>query len=107
MNEATDSLILARQAYEAHDWAAAAARFGAIGAERLTADDLAAYADSTWGLGRAENLRVQAAAYEAFLADARPAGAGWAAILLGLFHMGRGDVPPRQARIRLQRTEPQ
>ena len=94
VNETADSLILARQAHAAHDWATAAARFDAVGAERLTADDLAAYADAMWWLGRAEdNLRLEAAAYEAFLADSRPAEAGWAAMLLGVFHMGRGDVP--------------
>ena len=37
--------------------------------------------------------RLEAAACEAFLADSRPAEAAWAAILLGVFHMGRGDVP--------------
>jgi hypothetical protein len=90
VNEAADSLTLAREAHAAHDWAAAAARFGAVGAERLIADDLAAYADALWWLGRAEdNLRLEAAAYEAFLAESRPAEAGWAAILLGVFHMDR------------------
>ena len=94
MNEALDSLIVARQAHAAHDWATAAARFGAVGADRLTADDLASHADALWWLGRAEdNLRVEAAAYEAFLADSRAAEAGWAALLLGIFHMGRGDLP--------------
>ena len=94
VNETADSLILARQAHEAHDWATAAAHFGVVGAERLTADDLAAYADAMWWLGRVEeNLRLEAAACEAFLADSQPAGAAWAAMLLGVFHMGRGDVP--------------
>ncbi len=89
-----DNLIPARRAHGAHDWATAAAHFDAVGVERLTADDLAAYADALWWLGRAEdNLRVEAAAYEAFLADSRPAEAGWAAMLLGVFYMGRGDVP--------------
>ena len=93
MNEAADSLILARTAYDARDWSTAAARFGSVGAARLTADDLAAYADSLWWLGRVENLTTQAAAYEAFLADSRPSDAGWAAILLGILHTGRGDLP--------------
>jgi DNA-binding NarL/FixJ family response regulator len=94
MNEATDSLVLARQAHEAHDWVAAAACFGAVEAAQLRADDLAAYADALWWLGRAEdNLDVESAAFEAFLVDSRPAEAGWVAILLGIFHLGRGDVP--------------
>ncbi|MDQ4114608.1 MAG: helix-turn-helix transcriptional regulator [Actinomycetota bacterium] len=94
MNEAADILILARRAHGEHDWPTAAAHFDAIERERLTADDLAAYADSTWWLGRVEdNLQLEAAACEAFLASSRPAEAAWTAILLGLFHMGRGDVP--------------
>ena len=94
VNETADILILARQAHGAHDWATAAANFDAVGAERLTADDLAAYADALWWLGRVEdNLRLMAAACEAFLADSRPAEAAWMAMLLGILHMGRGDEP--------------
>lgn len=94
MKETADVLVLARQAHGAHDWANAAAHFDAVGAERLTADDLAAYADALWWLGRVEdNLRLMAVAYEAFLADSRPANAAWVATLLGIFHMGRGDQP--------------
>jgi DNA-binding NarL/FixJ family response regulator len=94
VNEKTDILSRARQAHGAHDWATAAAHFDAVGAERLTADDLAAYADALSWLGRVEDhLRLEAAACEAFLADSRPAEAAWAAMLLGLFHMGRGDEP--------------
>ncbi len=94
MNETADILILARQAHRAHDWATAAAHFDAAGAERLNADDLAAYADALWWLGRVEdNLRLMAAACEAFLADSRPAEAAWVATMLGIFHMGRGDEP--------------
>jgi DNA-binding CsgD family transcriptional regulator len=92
--ETADILILARQAHGARDWSTAAANFDAVGTERLTADDLAAFADALWWLGRAEeNLRVEVDAYDAFLADTRPAEAGWAAMRLGVFHMGRGDVP--------------
>ena len=94
MKEMADVLTLARQAHGAHDWATAAAHFDAVGAERLTADDLAAYADALWWLGRVEdNLRLMAVACEAFLADSRPADAAWVATLLGIFHMGRGDRP--------------
>jgi DNA-binding NarL/FixJ family response regulator len=94
VNETADTLVLARQAYRAHGWATAAAHFDAVGAERLTAEDLAAYADAKWWLGDVEdNLRLEAAACEAFLADSQPAEAAWAAMLLGVFHLGRGDVP--------------
>jgi DNA-binding NarL/FixJ family response regulator len=92
--ETAGDLVRARRAHEAHDWATAAACFDALGAERLTADDLIAYADALWWLGRVEdNLRVEAAAHEALLADSRTSEAGWAAILLGIFHLGRGDEP--------------
>ncbi|MFI7672775.1 LuxR C-terminal-related transcriptional regulator [Actinophytocola sp. NPDC049390] len=94
MNEEPDLLSQARQAHGAQDWAAAAAHFDAVGAESLTADDLAAYADAVWWLGRVEDtMRLQAGACEAFLADSRPADAAWAAVLMGLSLLGRGDEP--------------
>jgi DNA-binding NarL/FixJ family response regulator len=88
------SLTQARQAYAARDWSTAAACFDTAATERLTADDLAAYADAVWWLGRIEdNLRLNAAACDAFLADSRPADAAWAAVALGIFHVSRGDEP--------------
>jgi DNA-binding NarL/FixJ family response regulator len=94
VDEHKDSLTLARQAYEAHDWAAAAAHFDAVVTEQLIANDLSAYADAAWWLGRIEDsLRLGAAACDAFLADSRPVEAAWAALLLGVFHMSRGDEP--------------
>ena len=81
MDENTDNLTQARQAYAAQDWPTAAAHFDAVAAERLTADDLAAYADAVWWLGRIEdNLRLGAASYDAFLADSRPAEAALTAM---------------------------
>jgi DNA-binding NarL/FixJ family response regulator len=92
--ESTENLTRARQAYAAHNWVNAAAGFDAVAADRLAADDLAAYADAVWWLGRIEdNLRLAAAAYEAFLADSRPAEAARTATVLGIFHMARGDEP--------------
>ncbi len=94
VDENTDDLARARQAYGAQDWATAAASFDAVVAERLRADDLAAYADAVWWLGRIEdNLRLSAAAYNAFLADSRPADAALTATVLGIFHTARGDEP--------------
>jgi DNA-binding NarL/FixJ family response regulator len=94
VNEKADILSRARQAHGAQDWATAAAHFDAVAAERLTADDLAAYADAVWWLGRVEDtLRLEATAYEAFLADSRPADAAWAAFRIGIFLLGRGDEP--------------
>ena len=71
MDERTDNLDLARQAYAVRDWATAASEFDAVEPRLLGADDLAAYADAVWWLGRVEdNLRLNAAACDAFLADA-------------------------------------
>jgi DNA-binding NarL/FixJ family response regulator len=94
VDEYWDILDQARRAHGAHDWRTAAARFDAVATERLTADDLAAYADAVWWLGRIEdNLRLSAAACDAFLADSRPVEAAWAAIVLGIFYLSRGDEP--------------
>lgn len=94
MDEPTDNLTRARQAHAAQDWATAAGSYDAVPAEQLTAGDLAAHAEAMSWLGRIEDtLRLTAAACEAFEADTQPAEAAWAAMLLGLFHMGRGDKP--------------
>lgn len=94
MDESTDDLARARQAYLAQDWASAAAHFDAAPPDRLGADDLAAYADAVWWLGRIEDtLRLGATAYHAFLADSRPAEAASTATMLGIFHVARGDEP--------------
>jgi len=94
VDDNTDDLTRARQAYAAQDWAVAAARFDGVAAERLTADDQSAYADAVWWLGRIEDtLRLGAAAYQAFLAESRPGDAARTATMLGIFHMARGDEP--------------
>jgi DNA-binding NarL/FixJ family response regulator len=94
VDEHTDNLTQARHAYTAHDWANAASHFDAVGADHLSADDLAAYADAVWWLGRVDdNLRLCAAACGAFEADSRPGDAALAALRLGLFHLARGDEP--------------
>lgn len=87
-----DVLAQARHAVAAGDWPAAAAHFHRLGSEQLTADDLAAHADAMWYLGRIDDvLRLGAAAYDAFIADSRPAEAAKSAMYLGIFHLGRGD----------------
>jgi DNA-binding NarL/FixJ family response regulator len=94
LDEHTHTLSRARQAYAAQDWATAASHFDAVAPGRLTADDLAAYADAVWWLGRIEDsLRLNAAACDAFRADSRPVEAAWSAMVLGIFHLGRGDEP--------------
>src|SRR6266508_258171 len=94
VDEYGDILTRARRAYAAQDWRSAAARFDAVPPERLTADDLAAYADAVWWLGRIkDNLRLGAVACDAFLAESRPAEAARTALMLGISHMARGDEP--------------
>jgi DNA-binding NarL/FixJ family response regulator len=94
VDEQTDNLTKARQACAAQDWAAAASRFDAVEAARLTADDLAAYADAVWWLGRIEdNLRLMAAACDAFLTESQPVEAARSAMLLAISHLARGDEP--------------
>ena len=94
MDDDAESLTQARAAYAARDWARAAARFDAVPTDQLCADDLAVYADAVWWLGRIEdNLRLSAAACDAFLAGSRPVEAAGAALVLGVFHLARGDEP--------------
>src|SRR5919106_4336692 len=94
VDEHTDSLTQARESYAARDWATAASRFDAVPTEHLAADDLADYADAVWWLGRIEdNLRLGAAACDAFLAGSRPVEAAGSALVLGVFHLARGDEP--------------
>jgi DNA-binding NarL/FixJ family response regulator len=92
MDEQCDALEQARRASEARDWPGAAAQFDMLDSEQLTADDLAAYAEAVWWLGRTEDaLRLGAAAYDAFLADSRPVEAAMRAMRLGVLHLARGD----------------
>ena len=94
MDDIEDSLHRARQAYAALDWRGAADSFDEVAEDRLTADDLAAYADAVWWLGRIEDvLRLDAAACDAFVAESRPADAAGVAFRLGVFHLSRGDEP--------------
>lgn len=88
------NLTLGREAYARQDWPVAAASFAAAAPEAMTADDLAAWADCQFWLGHMDDtLRLGAAAYDAFVAASRPTDASLAGILLGIFHMSRGDEP--------------
>ena len=59
----TDNLTLAQQAHAQQDWPTAAAAYASLATDKLWADDLAAYADAVWWLGRTEDrLRLGAAA---------------------------------------------
>ena len=94
MDDHEDSLHRARHAYAVQDWRGAARSFDVVAPHRLTADDLVAYADAVWWLGRVEDaLRLHAAACEALVTESRPADAAGVAFRLGVFHVSRGDEP--------------
>lgn len=89
-----ETLMRAREAYAAQDWTTAAACFASVALEDLAAVDLAAFADTQFWLGHADDtVRLTAASYEAFLAVSRAADAAMAAVLLGILHMSAGDEP--------------
>lgn len=92
MDEHGETLAQARRASVAQDWGSAAAHFDLVHSELLTPDDRAAHAEAVWWLGRTEDaLRLGTAAYDAFLADARPVEAAMRAMKLGVLYLARGD----------------
>jgi hypothetical protein len=94
MAEHGENLARAREAYAQQDWPTAAAAYASLAIDDLSADDIAAYADTQFWLGRTEDrLRLGTAAFDAFLAESRPADAAMAAVLLGILHIARGDEP--------------
>ena len=94
MAEKSESLARAREAYAQQDWPTAAAGYLNLSTDKLSADDLAAYADAVWWMGHTEDrLRIGVMAYDAFLAESRTADAAMAAVLLGILHIARGDEP--------------
>lgn len=94
MDEHGSALRQARDAYAVGDWPTAAARFDIVAEEQLTADDLAAYFEAAWWLGRTEDaMQVASAAYDALVADSRPVEAVKTALWLGAWHLVRGDEP--------------
>lgn len=94
MVEDGDALTQARRAHAAGDWPTSAAFFDSVPDEQLTADDLAAYFEAVWWLGRTDDaLRLAAAAYDALVAASQPDGAIKTALWLGAWHTTRGDEP--------------
>jgi DNA-binding NarL/FixJ family response regulator len=92
VDERGDTLTLAQRAYASRDWPTAVTHFDAVVSEHFTADDLAAYADAVWWVGRVDDkLRLGAAACDAFEAEGRPAEAARTAFSLGVFHLARGE----------------
>ena len=86
-----------RQACQAHairDWPAAVEAFDRVPKDELTADDLMAYCEAVWWVGRTDDaLRIASAAYEALVVDSRPVEAVKTALWLGVWHLSRGDEP--------------
>lgn len=81
MDERGETVTLARRAYSSRDWPTAAKHFDTVDAEHLTANDLAAYAEAAWWVGRVEDkLRLVAAACDAFEAEARPVEAAMVSV---------------------------
>jgi DNA-binding NarL/FixJ family response regulator len=94
VDEHGNALAQARDASAAGDWPTAAARFDAVADGELIADDLLAYFEAVWWVGRSDDaLRVGAAAYDALAADSRPAQAAKIAYWLTLLYASRGDEP--------------
>ncbi|NYD76744.1 helix-turn-helix transcriptional regulator [Arthrobacter cupressi] len=82
----------ARRLYAAREWAAAANAFSAVDPDQLTSDDLAAYADAAWWLGRiGDCIRLNVEACAAFESASRPVDAAAVALRVGIFHLARGD----------------
>jgi hypothetical protein len=92
MDDMTDVLQAARDAYRRQDWSAARNGFKAahlVG--ELSADDLNALSDAAWWLGHAEeSLSAAEQAYRRYLQEERPRAAAMAAmgIALNLFLRG-------------------
>jgi DNA-binding NarL/FixJ family response regulator len=93
----TDQAALLRQAHAAHSehrFAAADAAFSrADRLGELSADDLVAWHDSTWWLGRADRaLELAEVAHQRLVAEGQTTRAAQAAIGLGFLLMLRGDL---------------
>ena len=94
MGEGSDTLSRARAAIARQDWPTAEACFMECDTDSLGGDDLAAYADTEFWLGDVSAVfRLTTAAYDAYLDESRPVGAAMSAVMLGIFHMSRGDDP--------------
>jgi DNA-binding CsgD family transcriptional regulator len=96
MEPRTESLHAAHKALQRRDWPRALRAFEAAedGEHPLGPDDLAAYSDAAWWLGRNDDaLSLSKAAYRGFLADARAMEAAEAALDVAVIHFLRGDEP--------------
>lgn len=95
MDATTRLLRTGRQAYERHEWREACDTFDAVPDDHaFEPDDLMAYSDAAWWLGRNDDaLRLSEAAYQGYLEADRPAEAAEAAVEVAVIHGLRGDGP--------------
>lgn len=96
MDESVDELTRAREAIARCDWREAADRFATASAtQSLSSDDLAAYSDAVWWLGRIDDsIRITTLAYRAFMAESRLVDAGKAALDLAVIYLLRDADDP-------------
>ena len=92
----------ARRAHARGEWQAAFDGFVAAGpTDAFTGDDLRAFADSAWWLGRmTESLDAYVQANRRYVAEGRPTDAAMAAFYMGLHTSLRGDIANGNAWLR-------
>ena len=92
----------ARRAHARGEWQAAFDGFVAAGpTDAFTGDDLRAFADSAWWLGRmTESLDAYGQANRRYVAEGRPTDAAMAAFYMGLHTSLRGDIANGNAWLR-------
>lgn len=93
MDDMTELLQAARDAYRRQDWSAARTGFNAAhSVGGLSADDLDALSDAAWWLGHAEeSLSAAEQAYRRYLFEERPRAAAMAAMGIAVNLFLRGD----------------
>lgn len=91
--DADDILQTARDAYREHEWSRARAAFAqADAAGDLGPDDLYAWSDAAWSVGRSdESIRVGEQAHRRYVTEGRPRDAARAAIEVAIQLFLRGD----------------
>lgn len=70
----------------------AAESFDQLSEDQLTPEDLVAFYEAVWWVGRTDDaLRIGSLAYDGLVADSRLADAVKTALWLGIWHLSRGD----------------
>ena len=93
MSQPDDRLAAARAAYQRRLWPEAYASYTSAGdSAALTPDDLAAFADAAWWLGRVDDcIAAGTAAFSGFLAAGRAREAAMSAVGIAVNYFLRGD----------------